>query len=79
MRAISPDGAQVVYVANQRLYLRSMADTNARPLPGTETFNAATSPVFSPDGRSIVFWTSADSASGNGAYPDRLTSVPSLA
>ncbi len=56
--AMSPDGAQVVYVANQRLYLRSMADLTARPIPGTETFNGVMSPVFSPDGRSIAFFAS---------------------
>jgi hypothetical protein len=34
--AISRDGSHVVYVANLRLYLRSMSDLEARPIPGTE-------------------------------------------
>jgi serine/threonine-protein kinase len=58
--AISPDGAQMVYVANQRLYLRSMADLEARPIPGTEITQGVLNPVFSPDGRSIAFWSAAD-------------------
>ena len=33
--AISPDGTQLVYVANSQLYLRSMSDLEARPIPGT--------------------------------------------
>ena len=33
--AISPDGARLVYVANDQLYLRSMSDLEARPIPGT--------------------------------------------
>ena len=58
--AISPDGTQVVYVANQRLYVRRMSDAEARPLPGTESAGAVTSPVFSPDGRYIAFWSAGD-------------------
>src|SRR4029079_7677458 len=58
--AISPDGTQVVYVANQRLYLRRMSDAEERPIQGTETAAGVTSPVFSPDGQSIVFWSADD-------------------
>jgi eukaryotic-like serine/threonine-protein kinase len=58
--AISPDGTQVVYVANNRLYLRSMSELEARPIPGTESLRGVTSPAFSPDGRSIVFGSAAD-------------------
>jgi serine/threonine-protein kinase len=53
--AISPDGSQLVYVANQRLYHRAMSELEARPIPGTESFQAVLNPVFSPDGRSVVF------------------------
>lgn len=31
--AISPDGANLVYVADERLYLRRMGDMAARPIP----------------------------------------------
>jgi eukaryotic-like serine/threonine-protein kinase len=56
--AISPDGTQFVYVANQRLFLRSMSDPIARPIAGTEVEDAGNvgGPVFSPDGQSIAFW-----------------------
>ena len=40
MLAISLDGTQMVYVANRRLYLRLMSETEARPIPGTENSNA---------------------------------------
>ncbi len=58
--AISPDGTQIVYVANQRLYLRHISALEARPIPGTEANGAPLNPVFSPDGHVIVFWSSAD-------------------
>jgi serine/threonine-protein kinase len=53
--AISPDGRQMVYVANQRLYLRSMAELEARPIPGIDSDSAVGNPVFSPDGKSLAF------------------------
>jgi hypothetical protein len=56
---ISPDGANIVYVANQRLYLRRIADMEARPIPGTAMQKGAvTSPFFSPDGGWVGFWAS---------------------
>jgi Tol biopolymer transport system component len=61
MVAISPDGTQVVYLANQRLFRRSMSEPEATPIAGAESpGDVATSPVFSPDGRSIAFWSGAD-------------------
>jgi len=55
--AISPDGRQAAYVASQRgsgwiIYVRSMDQLTAQPLPGTEM---AQFPEFSPDGRWIAF------------------------
>jgi eukaryotic-like serine/threonine-protein kinase len=47
--AISPDGARIVYAANRQLYLRSMSDVEAKPIPGTNV--DAGSPFFSPDGQ----------------------------
>jgi Tol biopolymer transport system component len=58
--AISPDGTQMVYVANQRLYLRSMAEPTPRAIPGTDLPNGMTNPVFSPDGKSLAFFASGD-------------------
>jgi serine/threonine protein kinase/Tol biopolymer transport system component len=58
---ISPDGTRMVYVANSRLYLRSMSEHEARPIPGTEASNGGiTNPAFSPDGQSLVFYSQAD-------------------
>jgi serine/threonine-protein kinase len=54
--AISPDGTQMVYVANRRLYLRPMAQLEAKAIPGSEGPRGVTNPVFSPDGRSIAFF-----------------------
>jgi eukaryotic-like serine/threonine-protein kinase len=54
--AISPDGTQMAYVANQRLYLRSMSEPEARLIPGTDLGGNITVPAFSPDGKSLAFW-----------------------
>ena len=58
--AVSPDGSALLYNANQRLYLRQLSELEARPIPGTETFQAVLNPVFSPDGRSVAFFAGSD-------------------
>jgi Tol biopolymer transport system component len=60
MIAISPDGTQMAYAANRRLYLRSMSELDARPIVGTEAAEGVNNPAFSPDGRSIAFYSNAD-------------------
>ncbi|MGQ0733236.1 MAG: TolB family protein, partial [Acidobacteriota bacterium] len=55
--AISPDGSQVAYVANNRLFLRSLDRGEAGPVSGTE---GATTPFFSPDGRFIGYFDFGD-------------------
>jgi eukaryotic-like serine/threonine-protein kinase len=57
--AISPDGTQLVYAKSRRLYLRSMSELDARAIGGTDS-DLVTSPVFSPDGKSIAFWAGTD-------------------
>jgi Tol biopolymer transport system component len=57
--ALSPDGRQLAFVAldkdgQQRLWIRSLASTTARVLPGTE-FAAA--PFWSPDSSTIAFFS----------------------
>jgi len=59
---ISPDGTQLVFSAigggaGSRLWIRRMDEFTARPLEGTD---GATFPFWSPDGRSIAFFTSTD-------------------
>jgi Tol biopolymer transport system component len=55
---ISPDGRYVVFSAmganGSQLYLRTLDAVAAKPLPGTEN---ATFPFWSPDSRSIAFFT----------------------
>ncbi len=58
--AISPDGTQMAYVADNRLYLRSMAELEARPIPGTDLGGFLANPVFSPDGKSLAFFSASD-------------------
>ena len=51
--AISPDGENVVYSTYGPLLLRSLAEPEAAPIPGTAF---ARGPFFSPDGNWIGFW-----------------------
>jgi Tol biopolymer transport system component len=55
--AMSSDGRSIAYIANRRIYLRSMSEPDARPLAGTETFGQIGGLVFSPDGQSIAFFS----------------------
>jgi serine/threonine-protein kinase len=53
--ALSPDGTEIVYVASNRLYRRSLAQLDAQPIPGTDDIGIS-DPVFSPDGGSVAFF-----------------------
>jgi serine/threonine-protein kinase len=57
--ALSPDGTRLVYVADNRLFIRSMNDLKERAIVGSPT-SAGTlnllNPVFSPDGEWIAYW-----------------------
>jgi Tol biopolymer transport system component len=59
--AVSPDGSQIVYVANGQLFLRSMSEFDSRAIPTAEGAGIA-NPVFSPDGRSIAFVSATERA-----------------
>ena len=56
---ISRDGSQVIY-SGDKVYVRAMSETTARPVIGTDAFTTVSHAAFSPDGRSIVFWTQKD-------------------
>ena len=64
--AVSPDGSQIAYVVNAastglpRLYIRSMANTEAQIVAVSDSANAILSPAFSPDGESVAFWSGVD-------------------
>ena len=71
--ALSPDGSSIVFAAAPRdkvsqLWLRRLASPDATPLPGTER---GTLPFWSPDGRSIGFFS--DSALKRIGLIDRST------
>ncbi|HZN02655.1 MAG TPA: hypothetical protein VFD06_03605, partial [Candidatus Polarisedimenticolia bacterium] len=55
---LSPDGRRMVFAAidtgGNRLWVRSLEDLEARVLPGTD---GAMYPFWSPDGRSVAFFT----------------------
>ncbi len=56
--ALSPDGSLLAYAAERngksQLFLRPLSQFDARPIPGSE---GASSPFFSPDGRSLGFFS----------------------
>ena len=56
--AISPDGTQIVYVADGQLYLRNLDAMEAKPIPGTD--EDPSNPFFSPDGEWIGFFSITD-------------------
>jgi hypothetical protein len=56
--SISPGGSDIVYAANGTLFLRPMSSLEPRQIQGVEGgLGAAATPVFAPDGRSILFWS----------------------
>ena len=55
--AMSPDGSRIAFSAEGGLFLRSVADFDAREIRGA---NPGITPTFSPDGQSLIFY--ADSA-----------------
>jgi serine/threonine protein kinase len=58
--AISPDGTKIAYVVDSGLYIRSMSETDARSIVLDDADSNLSNPVFSPDGRSIAFFSGTD-------------------
>jgi eukaryotic-like serine/threonine-protein kinase len=75
--AISPDGANMVYVSNDRLHLRPISGTQSSVISGTA---GALNPVFSPDGKWLAFWSFNDRSLKkiplSGGTPVTLTPLP---
>ena len=57
--AVSPDGSQIVYVANLQLHLRKLDEMEARPIQGTD--EDPDNPFFSPGGEWVGYWSASDS------------------
>jgi serine/threonine protein kinase len=53
--AISPNGKNLVYVANSQLYLKRLSEMESRPIPGTQ--GGLSSPFFSPDGEWVGYFS----------------------
>jgi serine/threonine-protein kinase len=77
--AISPDGTKIVYAANAALYLRTLSDAKPTLIQGSQDQSGITSPAFSPDGESIVFFSTSDRQlkriSVNGGAPIPICTV----
>jgi eukaryotic-like serine/threonine-protein kinase len=56
--AISPDGTNIVYVANNHLNLKPMSEDHSHVIPGT--VQGVRMPFFSPDGRWVAFYSDSD-------------------
>ena len=56
--AVSPDGDEFTFATPTRLLRRSLRTQSIEAIAGTETQGAsASNPVYSPDGKSIAFWS----------------------
>jgi serine/threonine-protein kinase len=56
--AMSPDGTLLGYVSNGALHVKSLADLEPRTI--AEASSGLANPTFSPDSRSIAFWSLGD-------------------
>jgi eukaryotic-like serine/threonine-protein kinase len=79
--AVSPNGKQFVYSTPKGLYLRSVDESSAKLITGTEEYTEQ--PFFSPDGKWIGYFSIADQklkkVSINGGVPILLRDVAQLA
>src|SRR5262249_33721895 len=79
--ALSPDGSRIAYVATAdgqtELWVRRLDETQGKPLVKTE--GGAAYPFWSPDGRSIGFFSGGKlrRISSNGGNPQDIADAPS--
>ncbi|MEQ1758298.1 MAG: hypothetical protein ABL986_08275 [Vicinamibacterales bacterium] len=59
--ALSPDGTRVVYLARATVFVRPVAGGVPVLVPGPLQGRGKTNPIFSPDGRSLLYWAQDDS------------------
>jgi serine/threonine-protein kinase len=59
---LSPDGRNLVFVANQQLHLRALSDLESHPIPGSEVAAGLLSPTFSPDGQAVAYYSNAENS-----------------
>ena len=84
--SLSPDGTQLLYAANNALFVRPMSELGARPVisgaagGGRYGFDqrGIGSPVYSPDGRFIAYWEEEvlKQVAAAGGTPSTITPLP---
>ncbi len=55
---LSPDGTRLVYASKEKLFTRKLHESMVTELAGTAGAAGTFGPFFSPDGRSVAFFTS---------------------
>jgi len=60
--AVSSDGRQIAYVAEDRLYVRPVGEFESRAIAGIAPGEGIHSPVFSPDGRALAYVSATENA-----------------
>ena len=58
--SLSPDGTEIMYTSTNRIFRRPMSSLAAEAFTSVETQQVLNDPVFSPDGRSILFYAHGD-------------------
>lgn len=59
--SLSSDGARITYVARALVFVREVAGGEPTLVRGPVEARGKSNPIFSPDGRSIVYWAQDDS------------------
>ena len=55
--ALSPDGHHLAYISRFRLFVRPLSDYDVKEIVASDARSGISQPVFSPDGRSIAFFS----------------------